>query len=383
MKNAVIILISDQTVPNILFLKWFASGHKGEDNTIYFVSTEKMEENNKSQCIVSTLNQIAKQMKVESPVILDDENSLPMIQRNVQEKISSEYDRFYLNITGGNKLMSLAVYMLFNANPKSIIYYQPIGKSLQQISPEFEEYELGKIMSVNEYMNAYGINISPAGKCVKEEDFYKNILEIVNKNKAGRSQIHDLIDDKKFFKRHLEDGKRYDLTNLPVDKLSAMDKKVVPETMQKTVADFGFDFHNVGIDELKYISGGWFEEFVYYKVMREKNLSPKKIALNVYLTNSKKVRNELDVVYIENNALRVIECKSFINEKGQKVLLTDTIYKIQALKSQFGLSVKSYLYTLSPITEPQFTERAKTFDIEIVDGHRLGLQVCIVVFYFS
>lgn len=373
MKNAVIILISDQTVPNILFLKWFASGHKGEDNTIYFVSTEKMEENNKSQCIVSTLNLIAKQVKIESPVILDDENSLPMIYRNIQEKISTGYNRFYVNITGGTKLMSLALYKLFSTNPKSIIYYQPIGKSLQQISPGLEEYELGEIMSVNEYMNAYGINISPAGKCVKEEDFYKNILEIVNKNKAGRSQILYLINDKKFFKRHLEDGKRYDLANLPADKLSAMEKKVVPETMQKTAADFGFDFHNVGIDELKYISGGWFEEFVYYKIMREKNLSPKKIALNVYLTNSKKVRNELDVVYIENNALRVIECKSFVDEKKQKELLTDTIYKIQALKSQFELSVKSYLYTLSQITGPQFTERAKTFGIEIVDGYSLGL----------
>lgn len=373
MKNAVIILISDQTVPNILFLKWFASRHKDEDNTIYFVSTEKMEENNKSQCIVNTLNQIAKQMNFEKPLILDDENSLPMIQRNVQENISDDFDNFYVNITGGNKLMSLAVYHFYASKENAVIYYQPINKPLQQISPELEEYELGEIMSVNEYMNAYGINISPAGKCVKEEDFYKNILEIVNKNKAGRSQIHDLINDKKFFKRHLEDGKRYDLANLPADKLSSMDKKVVPETMQKTVADFGFDFHNVGIEELKYISGGWFEEFVYYKVMHEKNLSSKKIALNVYLTNSKKVRNELDVVYIENNALRVIECKSFINEKKQKELLTDTIYKIQALKSQFGLSVKSYLYTLSPITEPQFTERAKTFGIEIVDGHILGL----------
>lgn len=373
MKNTVIILISDQTVPNILFLKWFYAAHKSEENTIYFISTKQMEEKEKSKNIVDTLSQIAKQMNFEKPLILDDENSLPMIQRNVQENISDDFDNFYVNITGGNKLMSLAVYMLFSASPKSIIYYQPIGKSLQQISPDFEEYDMGEIMSVNEYMNAYGINISSAGKCVKEEDFYKNILEIVNKNKAGRSQILYLINDKKFFKQHLEDGKRYDLANLPADKLSSMDKKVVPETMQKTVADFGFDFHNVGIDELKYISGGWFEEFVYYKVMHKKNLSPKKIALNVYLTNSKKVRNELDVVYIENNALRVIECKSFINEKGQKELLTDTIYKIQALKSQFGLSVKSYLYTLSPITEPQFTERAKTFGIEIVEGHSLGL----------
>lgn len=226
-------------------------------------------------------------------------------------------------------------------------------------------------MSINEYMGAYGINISPGGKCLKGEDFYQSVLEIVKRNNAGRSQILYLINDKKYFKRHLEDGKRYDLSNLPAEKLSAMDKKVVPATIQKTASDFGFDPHNIGIEELKYIAGGWFEEFVYYKVMREKGLSPKKIACNVFLTNAQKVRNELDVVYIENNSLRVIECKSFISEKGQGELLTDTIYKIQALKSQFGLSAKSYLYTLSPITEPQFTERAKSFGIEIVDSSSL------------
>lgn len=371
MKNAVIILVSDQTIPNVLFLKWFFAAHKCEDNTVYFVSTRQMESKEKSKHITNTLNQITRQMDFEKPVILDDENDLLLIQRDVQEKISEDFDKIYVNITGGNKLMSLVLYHLYAQKSNAVVYYQPIGNPLQQISPDFKKYDLGEIMSVNEYMSSYGINISPGGKCLKGEKFYQNVLEIVNRNKAGRSQILYLINDKKYFKRHLEDGKRYNLSNLPAEKLSVMDKKVVPATIQKTAEDFGFDPYNIGIEELKYIAGGWFEEYVYYKVMCEKKLSPKKIACNVFLSNAQKVRNELDVVYIENNSLRVIECKSFISEKRQSELLRDTIYKIQALKSQFGLSAKSYLYTLSPITEPQFTERAKSFGIEIVDSSNL------------
>ncbi len=70
--------------------------------------------------------------------------------------------------------------------------------------------------------------------------------------------------------------------------------------------------------------------------------------------------------------LHIIECKSRINEKDQKELLLNTIYKAQALRSSFGLAVKSHFYTRSIISNNSIKERAKSFGIDIYDGTKFA-----------
>jgi hypothetical protein len=82
--------------------------------------------------------------------------------------------------------------------------------------------------------------------------------------------------------------------------------------------------------------------------------------------------NELDVLYIKDNRLNVIECKSFLDGREGDKILNDALYKLQAImKSKFGLNAASYLYTQSIIEKESVINRANEFGIKIIDGSRL------------
>ena len=118
---------------------------------------------------------------------------------------------------------------------------------------------------------------------------------------------------------------------------------------------------------MKYITGGWFEEFIYQKIKDELQVPEENVALNVFIEKDND-KNELDVIFIKDNNLNVIECKSFIGGKEGVKILNNALYKLQAImKSKFGLNAKSYLCTQSIIKKETPLTRAKEFGIEIVN----------------
>ena len=96
-------------------------------------------------------------------------------------------------------------------------------------------------------------------------------------------------------------------------------------------------------EEIGYLTGGWFEEFCYFKI---KELVPvDEIGVGVHVTRGDTSHdNELDVVFIRDNQLRVIECKSGIS--SQK-LFNEIVYKATALKEALlGMMCQSYIFSL-------------------------------------
>jgi hypothetical protein len=104
-------LISEQTVPNILAIWHF------QPERLLFVSTEKMEREQKVRDILATVNcRLKKTYKIgentQSIIVLED--SLLQCLRKLEEWIQGKEDeRFIINLTGGTKLMSIAVFEFF------------------------------------------------------------------------------------------------------------------------------------------------------------------------------------------------------------------------------------------------------------------------------
>lgn len=77
-------------------------------------------------------------------------------------------------------------------------------------------------------------------------------------------------------------------------------------------------------------------------------------------------------MYIADNRLHVVECKSFVDGKEGTAVLNDALFKLQAImKTKFGLNAKSYLYTKSIVERESALSRAQEFGITIVDGKSL------------
>ena len=177
-----------------------------------------------------------------------------------------------------------------------------------------------------------------------------------------------------YFKNVFKRKNFLDLTEVEEEKFLVKDFPIVSkERVLSLVKVFGFDKHKIENNQIRYITGGWFEEYVYQKICWEyENVDEKNVALNVHIQKGND-KNELDVIYLDkDNLLHVIECKSFVDGKeGQKVL-NDALYKLQAIiKSKFGLNVRQHLYTKSIIEKETPLNRAKEFGIQITDGKEL------------
>lgn len=116
--------------------------------------------------------------------------------------------------------------------------------------------------------------------------------------------------------------------------------------------------------EIEYLTGGWFEEYVYYLV--KKQIKPQDMAMGVRISRSG-VRhdNELDVVFMKGNKLFVIECKTGVQTER---LFNEIVYKVCAIREALlGVSCYSYIFSLKRDDTDVLKRIADNMDITFVD----------------
>lgn len=369
----IVSLVSEQTIPNVQFLKWYIKNNL-EKTDLLFISTKRMEENSKSDYIKEALTPLLKFTEfIETKIV--DENDLQIIQKVLYEAFkNSKYKKIIANITGGTKLMSLASFQFFSSLKNSEIYYQPLNKPVLQLFPVTAEYEVSGLLTLEEYMKANGIKYNFDNTCVRNWDFNKTVCsKIIEPNKAIVAAMCEL-QNTAYFKNVYKRKEYVDFIATGEEKFSLIKNPSISKSDICALIDSsGFTSHKVALADLRYFTGGWFEEFVYQKVLNEMNIKSENVALNVHIEKGND-KNELDVVYLDSkNQLHVIECKSFLDGKDGPKVLNDALYKLQAItKSKFGLTVKPHLYTMSTIEKESALNRAGEFGIELVDGTYLS-----------
>lgn len=373
MKDTILVnLVSDQTIPNVQFVKWyFNQNHL--PMKIILLSTKEMEKKQKSECIKNAL--ALPESFLEWEIILTDENDISKTKNVLKENLDKQkYKNIIVNITGGTKLMSLAVFDFFNGKPNTKIFYQPIGKELQEIFPEQKRFDMFEILSLEEYLKAHGISYKFSNECVKDWNYNKSVYDLViEKNRELiKGMLH--LQNNSYFKNVFKRKDFLDFTQLDDSKFTEIgSQSATKENMCNLLKSFGFNPEKVEEKHIRYVTGGWFEEFVYQKVCNEyQNVDEKNVALNVTIQKEND-KNELDVIYLDkDNKLHVIECKSFVDGNEGNKVLNDALYKLQAIiKSKFGLFVKQHLYTKSIIDKETPLNRASEFGIDIKDGNAI------------
>jgi hypothetical protein len=125
--------------------------------------------------------------------------------------------------------------------------------------------------------------------------------------------------------------------------------------------------------ETKYLTGDWFEDYVYNLVKKCYNLKDEEIGVGWQLQKgSNNTPNEFDILFIKDKKLNIIECKTsiFSSTVDNKNIITDTIYKVDALRNNLGLFAKTNIFTLSDLNKSDASikssiDRAKEFKITI------------------
>ena len=120
-----------------------------------------------------------------------------------------------------------------------------------------------------------------------------------------------------------------------------------------------------------FCNGGWMELFVYDQIQSIKSSVPEiqDVWIAAEVVYPEKVKNELDVVFLANNQLHLIEVKtSYL--KNNISSANNIIYKLDALSGALGQGVKGMVVSLFPLPHGSLG-RAGLHEIEVLAGDDL------------
>lgn len=289
--RTIISIISDHLQPNFLLIKELErSGDK-----LVFVITEKMEA--KADMLENALNR--EKDSIDRVRVFEDD--FINITDRLSEKILDPDGEYLVNLTGGTKPMAITVYSFFK-KLKSQFYYIPIGKNRYRNMETNEEKDITRSINLREYFALYGLRFECNKGLTKKIKHAKSTYERFRSVDFDRDRI-DLFNVEKY--------------DTPEDK--------------------------------RYYGGGWFEEYCYDRLKQENQLKDDCICLSakIFRKDSERADNELDIVFIKDNALYVFECKVTLN--GLPRTKTGPMYKLAAITKDLGIDVHSYILTLHNI----------------------------------
>lgn len=369
-KTLVNIITEDNPIPAYLFIK-----EKYEDgDDLMYISAKDTEDD------LDALSEMFSVPKKHIQEILlrhnTDEFTYEKICRTIVGYLN--YDTQYcVNLAGGTRYMALAVQQVFERFNTEFYYVQVeenmIVKSVfdNRINNNDDYfYPISYRMNITEYLNAHEIkhDLEPYThkpiRFKEEADYIFNLFVQNRLSNQDRSTLELL---------------RTHYRNMKYVKIKAVQEKgynkypPVPG-LTDLLNTFDFVSESVGVlskREVEYLTGGWFEEYVYYLV--KKRVKPQNIALGVRIWRKNvKHDNELDVVFTKGNKLFVIECKTGVHTEK---LFNEIVYKLCAIsEALLGVSCCSYIFSLRPDDTDILKKVAKNMDITFIDRGILTSQ---------
>lgn len=334
MKRIIVSIVSEQTVPNYLFIK--EKCERGIVNDLLFVSSEKFR--NRIEWIVKTIRSNDYQINFEEVIFLEGEEERWEDMESRLLDVLSKDNHYVVNLTGGTKYMSLLVQHVFEQFESEFAYI-PYPKNYILVPRQNTSLSLKSRLSIKEYMSNYGVDCD--GKlCVKDASYTDYFFDRFIKGNLD----FDIIDAL----RNYRDRK------IQVSKVEfCLGTEKYPQI--KGLNDFlkQIRFPNEQEDvltkyETQYLTGGWFEEYMYHKI--KANIHPQDIGLGILIRRTERSnQNDLDVVFTLGNKLFVIECKTGID--GER-MFNETVYKATAIKETvLGLSANTFIVSLAGMND--------------------------------
>lgn len=326
MKRILISLLSKYLQPNFLFIKEM----EGRYDKLVFITSKGMEEKgvNSTHYLCKALGILQNNVNVIT-VIEDDANDILSKLKNFGFITENKY---LINLTGGTKVMSLTVHDFFHSFMDIEFAYIPEGKNIiKKLYSTDPPVKLNYRMNLIEYFTINRLKFT--AKTILHQDEKKT------------NELFEQLRNVGFIK----------------NKIKAMKtSQMLPNPTARS-----------------YYSGVWFEEYVYYRLKRENNISDDSICTSagIYHDYSDTNNNEIDVMFVKNNNLFIFECKLSLNgtNGNRKDTIDAYMYKLAAIAKDFGLKVNSYILTLhneSSFSQPQLDNIQKKL-------HILGLKKVI------
>jgi hypothetical protein len=355
MEKYLVSIIGGQTLPNILPIKEYA----GLINQHIFISTLKVREE------LSWIKRVCAIGEDDFFNLEIDEDDIGQIVAKLKalSSIFTHEDEFYINLTGGTKIMALGTFQFFSQSSFKVkMFYLNMGSNvLRQVYPPIDaglrDEPLLYRINVVDFLGSYGATITnqfSIFKMTKSKEYTVLFFE----NEWSKEGIIRKIREEKY--------------SIIFDTIDADYRRELRIFLSKIEFSLMFE-DRITKEEIQYLTGGWWEEYCFYFIKEKLGIQDSFIAKGLI---NDKTNNELDIAFVKDNVLHVMECKTTIFNKDD---FEDYVYKLAAIKDNrngFGISVKAYLFTnlikrheRTNMIDETFQRRANAFNITLIDKH--------------
>ena len=148
-------ILSDYLQPNFLLIKEF----QGKYDKLIFITTREMKGKGKGHALEKALG--VADDSVQRIEVFEDDYSY--VKQKLEKCSFDAEDEYILNVTGGTKVIPIAVCDFFKKF-NSQFYYVPIGKNIVRNIYSDETIPLNYRLNLNEYFTLNGLRYEPSNE---------------------------------------------------------------------------------------------------------------------------------------------------------------------------------------------------------------------------
>ena len=363
-KTIVNIITEDNPIPAYLFIKEMYD----EGDRLMYISAKDTEDD--LDALSELFNVPAAQIDGIVLKYDKDEITYEKICRTVLGRLNKD-TYYWVNLAGGTRYMALAVQQVFERFHADFFYVQVeenlIVKSIFDDSINDNDdlfFPIHHKMTIAEYLRAHDIrqNLNEGiHRPIRSEAETNYVFKLFSKQMLPRQDYETM----ELLRTYYRKRKRVQIKN--IETTGSFSSPAAPG-LSRLLYDIQFVPEQKGVlthEELEYLTGGWFEEYVYHLV--NKYVKPQDIAISVVISRQGvRHNNELDVVFTKGNKLFVIECKTGVQTER---LFNEIVYKACAIsEALLGMSCNSYIFSLKKDDSDVLKRIADNMGITFVDN---------------
>ena len=374
MAKILISLIGDQTAPNIFMMR--DERFRSIDRHV-FITTEKMEALGR---LAHLLDATDLQQANYQKLLVSADDFTDILDKMAELNLSPD-DEYFLNLTSGTKIMSLALFHFFTeGNYRVRIFYLPFQKNeYRQFFPlhDREIVELSHRINLEDYLTVYGIAWEPDLPAWPASDaLTERLLAIYTReSRANQKRAFLLLKNlREIYDRGMEP-----------EAIHVQEINGLAPWLQEINFPIGGN-GRLTPAQTRFLMGGWLEQWAAGVIRTQLQLPDEAVGLGVKIRPQRLDlegfgRNEFDVMFLHRNTLYILECKTGLGyanrSDGLPVDFDQALYRLAALRMEFGMNVRTALLTpdirlrRKAKLKPVAAARAQLLKVTVIDRHEL------------
>lgn len=279
-------------------------------------------------------------------------------------------EKIALNASCGTKPMTIACCDVFREHDLPVFYIDPHEDELIWVYPEIGgRHPVQDRIKLPQFVQVYGGTVSG------------NLIRQVPKNLLPFSKA--LIQDIEIYEKSIGSLNYYassayrDLRSKEMDERS-LGSKSLKQLLQQ-LQELGV-LHREGNrivfaneDARFFANGGWLEHYVFDQVSRLRRSIPEiqDVVMGLEVERGDSVKNEIDVAFLADNRLHLIECKAKSFKGSRTDNGTEILYKIDSVSDVLGgIQARSMLVSYKKLSSHDL-KRAEELEVTVVQHLQL------------